>query len=224
MNISIDNKFNKDFYDSSNKKHISFLFKNNINQITTIFDSNFSIVFFATYSSLIKKTFFTKNNILRLIFEGDKDKIIKYFSRDYEKMYFFNLMLSDFHEENLINNLYNNFHFTEDILSAKASLFYIARKNLILKLLKNMKNKKEFIVNYFNLSDNEKNIFDVFLRNAVRYDIKWAIIPKVDGNLKSFALKYNITQKRVALGYYSFEDEERTFLDSIIEKFLSGNM
>ncbi|WP_240739112.1 hypothetical protein [Marinitoga lauensis] len=116
-------------------------------------------MFFATYTALIEKPHFTKSHVLRLIFEGNKDKIIKYFSRDYEKMYFFNLMLSDFHEENLINNLYNNFHFTEDILPAKASLFYIARKNLILKLLKNMKNKKEFIVNYFNLSDNEKKYF-----------------------------------------------------------------
>ncbi|KLO21762.1 hypothetical protein X275_02695 [Marinitoga sp. 1197] len=38
--------------------------------------------------------------------------------------------------------------------------------------------------------------------------------------MKSFALKYNITQKRVALGYFSFEDAEEKLLDSIIEKFL----
>jgi len=217
-NINVDNKFNKDFYDRSNKKHISFLFKNNINQIMTIFDLNFPIVFLATYSSLIEKPYFTKSRILKLIFERDKDKIIKFFSSNYEKMYFFNLMLSNFQEENLINNINNkNYDFLK---STRSSLFYIARKNLILKLLKNIRNKKEFIVHYFNLSDSEKNIFDIFLRNCVRYDIKWPIIPKVDGNLKSFALKYNITQKRVALGYYSFEDNERLFLDSIIEKFL----
>ncbi|WGS66119.1 hypothetical protein JRV97_11220 [Marinitoga aeolica] len=100
------------------------------------------------------------------------------------------------------------------------SPFFISRKKLIFNLLKNAKNFKEFILKYFELNEEEIRTFDVFLRNCVRYDIIWPIIPKVDGNLKSFALKYNITQKRVALGYYSFEDNERLFLDSIIEKFL----
>ncbi|WP_240739647.1 hypothetical protein [Marinitoga lauensis] len=202
------------------KIHLKKNFNNNIVKFKTIARNKIPKLFFSTYTALIEKPYFTKSRILKLIFEGDKDKIIKYFSRDYEKMYFFNLMLLDFHEEILINNLYNNSHFTEDTFPVKGSLFYIARKKLIIELFKKVKNIKDFILHYFELSDEEMRIFDMFLRNCVRYDIKWPITPYPEGKIKNFAIKYGLGYKRVALGYYSFEDDERAFLDSIIEKFL----
>ncbi|APT75094.1 hypothetical protein XO10_00875 [Marinitoga sp. 1135] len=63
-------------------------------------------------------------------------------------------------------------------------------------------------------------VFDVFLRNCVRYDIKWPITPYPKGKVRDFAIKYGLGQKRVALGYYSFEDDERVLIDEIIERFL----
>ncbi|WP_240739235.1 hypothetical protein [Marinitoga lauensis] len=152
-----------------------------------------------------------------MIFEGDKDKIIKYFSGDYEKMYFFNLMVSDFDVKEAEKRLLNQEYFK--ILEHNVSTFFIGRKKLIIELFKNAKNIKDFIIHYFKLNDEEMRIFDVFLRNCVRYDIKWPIIPYSEGKIKDFAIKYGLGQKRVALGYYSFEDNERIFLDSIIEKF-----
>ncbi|OQY08909.1 MAG: hypothetical protein B6I29_04555 [Marinitoga sp. 4572_148] len=109
---------------------------------------------FKVYSDNYEKNSVDKA-ILKLIFEGNKDKIIKFFSANYEKMYFFNLMLSDF-----------------------------------------------------------------FLRNCVRYDIKWPITPYPKGKVRDFALKYGLGYKRVALGYYSFEDDERVSIDNIIDRFL----
>ncbi|WGS64347.1 hypothetical protein [Marinitoga aeolica] len=217
-NINVDNKFNKDFYNSSNKKHISFLFKNNINQIMTIFDFNFPIVFLSTYSALIEKPYFTKSRILKVIFEGDKDKIIKYFSNNYEKMYFFNLMLSEFKVKEIEKRIMNPNDFEK--IKPDVSPFFISRKKLIFNLLKNAKKFKEFILNYFELNEEEMRTFDMFLRNCVRYDIKWPITPYPKGKVRDFAIKYGLGQKRVALGHYSFEDNERLFLDSIIEKFL----
>jgi len=63
-------------------------------------------------------------------------------------------------------------------------------------------------------------IFDVFLRNCVRYDIKWPIIPYPKGKIRNFSLKYGLGYKRVAPGYYSFDDDERTLLEDIINRFL----
>ena len=176
---------------------------------------------FKVYSDNYEKNSVDKA-ILKLIFEGNKDKIIKFFSANYEKMYFFNLMLSDFSEKNLINNLYNNNlpHSTEGMSPAEGCLFYLARKKLITELLKNVKNFKEFILHYFELSDVEIKIFDMFLRNCVRYDIKWPITPYPKGKVRDFALKYGLGYKRVALGYYSFEDDERVSIDNIIDRFL----
>ncbi|WP_280998944.1 hypothetical protein [Marinitoga aeolica] len=200
------------------KIHINKTFKENIIKFKKKNKIKIQELFFATYSSLIEKPYFTKSCILKLVFEGDKDKIIKYFSSYYEKMYFFNLMLSEFEVKEFEKRIMNPDDFEK--IKPDVSPFFISRKKLIFNLLKNAKNFKEFILKYFELNEEEIRTFDVFLRNCVRYDIIWPIIPKVDGNLKSFALKYNITQKRVALGYYSFEDNERLFLDSIIEKFL----
>ncbi|WGS65462.1 hypothetical protein [Marinitoga aeolica] len=202
------------------KIYIKNNFNSNIAKFKTTVRSKIPKLFFSTYSSLIEKPYFAKSRILKLIFEGNKDKIIKYFSSNYEKMYFFNLMLSNFQEENLIDNFYNNSHLTEDFLPDEVSLFYVSRKKLIFNLLKNAKNFKEFILNYFELNEEEMRTFDMFLRNCVRYDIKWPITPYPKGKVRDFAIKYGLGQKRVALGYYSFEDNERLFLDSIIEKFL----
>ncbi|SHF35559.1 hypothetical protein SAMN02745164_02286, partial [Marinitoga hydrogenitolerans DSM 16785] len=120
------------------KMHINKTFKENIIKFKNEKKIKIPELFFATYCALIEKPYFTKSHILRLIFKGDKDKIIKYFSNNYEKMYFFNLMMSDFSEKNLINNLYNNLPYsTEGMSSDGGCLFFIARKKLITELFKN---------------------------------------------------------------------------------------
>ncbi|NUU94980.1 hypothetical protein XO10_01430, partial [Marinitoga sp. 1135] len=135
----------------------------------------------------------------------------------YEKMYFFNVMMENFHEKILIDNLLNK---NNNPQTAEGCLFYLARKKLITELFKKPKNFKEFVFNYFKLSDEEMKVFDVFLRNCVRYDIKWSITPYPKSKIRDFAIKYGLGQKRIALGYYSFEDDERILIDEIIDKFL----
>ncbi|WP_240739600.1 hypothetical protein [Marinitoga lauensis] len=216
--INIDKKFNRSFYSEEFKRETKKIFKENIVKFKNQKETKIPELFFATYTALIEKPHFTKIHVLRLIFEGNKDKIIKYFSRDYEKMYFFNLMLSDFDVKEVEKRLLNpeDFKIAEHNISA----FFIGRKKLIIELFKKVKNFKELVLHYFELNDKEMRIFDVFLRNCVRYDIKWHITPYPEGKIKDFAIKYGPGQKRVALGYYSFEDDERAFLDSIIEKFI----
>ncbi|APT75808.1 hypothetical protein LN42_04980 [Marinitoga sp. 1137] len=133
-------------------------------------------------------------------------------------MYFFNVMMSDFDLKKAERRLLNS----EDVEDAEYNIspFYLARKKLITELFKKTKNFKEFVFNYFKLSDEEMRIFDGFLRNCVRYDIKWPITPYPKGKVRDFALKYGLGYKRVALGYYSFEDDERVLIDDIIEGFL----
>ncbi|NUU96194.1 hypothetical protein XO10_07960 [Marinitoga sp. 1135] len=210
---------NKSFFrNRSFKKIISHNFRDNLSIIEKIKNHKIPILFFSAYTTLIEKPFFTKSHILKLIFEGNKDKIIKFFSANYEKMYFFNVMMSDFNLKKVERRLLNS----EDVEDSEYNIspFYLARKKLITELFKKPKNFKEFVFNYFKLSDEEMKVFDMFLRNCVRYDIKWPITPYPKGKVRDFALKYGLGYKRVALGYYSFEDDERALIDEIIERFL----
>ncbi|NUU97479.1 hypothetical protein [Marinitoga sp. 1138] len=216
--VNLDKKFNRSFYSKEFEKEIKKNFKENTIKFRKQKEVNIPILFFSTYTALIEKPFFTKSHILKLIFEGNKDKIIKFFSANYEKMYFFNVMMSDFDLKKAERRLLNS----EDVEDAEYNIspFYLARKKLITELFKKTKNFKEFVFNYFKLSDEEMRIFDVFLRNCVRYDIKWPVTPYPKGKVRDFALKYGLGYKRVALGYYSFEDDERVLIDDIIERFL----
>ncbi|WP_239525652.1 hypothetical protein [Marinitoga litoralis] len=212
--VNIEGNFDEIIEVKKLKRKIKKLYKMNIDKFDV---SKIDIAFLSTYSSLIEKPYFTKSRILKLIFEKDKDKIIKYFSSNYEKMHFFNLMLSEFEIKEFEKRIMNPDDFEK--IKPDVSPFFISRKKLIFNLLKNAKNFKEFTLNYFELNEEEIRTFDIFLRNCVRYDIKWPITPYPKGKVRDFAIKYGLGQKRVALGYYSFEDNERLFLDSIIEKF-----
>ncbi|KAF2955286.1 hypothetical protein [Marinitoga sp. 38H-ov] len=213
--VNIEDNFDKFIEVKKLKRKIKKLYKINIDKFDV---SKIDIAFLSTYASLIEKPYFTKSRILKLVFEKDKDKIIKYFSSNYEKMYFFNLMLSEFEVKEIEKRIMNPDDFEK--IKTDVSPFFISRKKLIFNLLKNMKNFKEFILNYLELNEEEMRTFDMFLRNCVRYDIKWPITPYPKGKVRDFAIKYGLGQKRIALGYYSFEENERLFLDSIIEKFL----
>ncbi|NUU96935.1 hypothetical protein [Marinitoga sp. 1138] len=215
--VNLDKKFNRSFYSKEFEKEIKKNFKENTIKFRKQKEVNIPILFFSAYTALIEKPFFTKSHILKLTFEGDKNKIIKFFSANYEKMYFFNVMMENFHEKILIDNLLNK---NNNPQTAEGCLFYLARKKLITELFKKPKNFKEFVFNYFKLSDEEMKVFDVFLRNCVRYDIKWSITPYPKSKIRDFAIKYGLGQKRIALGYYSFEDDERILIDEIIDKFL----
>ncbi|AEX86458.1 hypothetical protein Marpi_2083 [Marinitoga piezophila KA3] len=220
INPEFENVYNNKskFRNRRFRKNTSLYFKNNLFKIKKTNISKIPVLFFSTYTTLIEKPFFTKNHILKLIFEGDKNKIIKFFSVNYEKMYFFNVMMSDFDLKKVERRLLNS----EDVEDSEYNIspFYLARKKLITELFKKPKNFKEFVFNYFKLSDEEMRIFGVFLRNCVRYDIKWPITPYPKGKVRDFAIKYGLGQKHVVLGYYSFEDDERVLIDDIIERFL----
>ncbi|NUU98532.1 hypothetical protein [Marinitoga sp. 1138] len=216
--VKIDKKFNRSFYSKEFEKEIKKNFKKNTIKFRKQKEINIPVLFFSTYTALIEKPFFTKSHILKLIFEGNKDKIIKFFSANYEKMYFFNVMMSDFNLKKVERRLLNS----EDVEDSEYNIspFYLARKKLITELFKKTKNFKEFVFNYFKLSDEEIRLFDMFLRICVRYDIKWPITPYPKGKVRDFAIKYGFGQKHVVLGYYSFEDDERVLIDDIIERFL----
>ncbi|WP_156168717.1 hypothetical protein [Marinitoga sp. 1197] len=47
--------------------------------------------------------------------------------------------------------------------------------------------------------------------------------PYPKGKIRDFAIKYGLGQKRIALGYYSFEYNERILIDEIIDKSLLQN-
>ncbi|OQY10918.1 MAG: hypothetical protein B6I29_00350 [Marinitoga sp. 4572_148] len=158
--------------------------------------------FFATVLSYHDKPKFLKRNMLPVVFEKNKNEIIDYFSNDYEKMSFFNMMV--------LNDPMNS-----------DNPFLLGRKKIILELLKNAIAIKDMIYAYFYLKMYEKHKFDRFLRTCGRYNgvgKKFLFYEKKHDTLLEFSKKYNIVLDNLIFGYYSFEHYERKAIEGILRK------
>ncbi|WGS64423.1 hypothetical protein [Marinitoga aeolica] len=215
----INSKKVKELINNNNVKYLSkkpYAIKNELYkiQIKDIFNINIKkskkmkknmIIsnFIATVISYVNKPRFLKKSLLSLILIGNKANIIKYFSGSHDKMLFFNIMIS----ENIINC---------------DSPFILGRKKILLNILKDLKNVKDFIYTYFNLKIYRKYKFDIFLRNSARYN---GVVGKEylhygqNEVLIRISKKYNIELDNLIFGYYSFDFRERILLNEILEKF-----
>ena len=97
--------------------------------------------------------------------------------------------------------------------------FFLARRELAFNFLKNLNDKYRniFINFYLSLSEEEKEMMDIFIRNYVRYNREWELklshIPHIDNLIKVFHLKENPS----LLSFFSFEKRERKKFLRIIE-------
>jgi len=97
--------------------------------------------------------------------------------------------------------------------------FFLARRELAFNFLKNLNDKYRniFINFYLSLSEEEKEMMDIFIRNYVRYNREWELklshIPHIDNLIKAFHLKENPS----LLSIFSFEKRERKRFLRIIE-------
>ncbi|KAF2955546.1 hypothetical protein [Marinitoga sp. 38H-ov] len=193
LNHSKINKIKKQYNYSKIKKQ--YLEYNYDILLKSFFNKNYKEItyeLFATYSSLIKKPKFNLINAIYLVQNNKKNEITELFKK--------------------------NIIFLKNLLDPHP--FYKARKFLIFQLLKNGRNINELISIYSKLSLKEKIILDIFLRNHIRYDIKWEINPKCNNNLLiQFSKRYNFGKKRSIFAYFYFDEEYRDLLNNILKKF-----
>ncbi len=136
----------------------------------------------ATYMSLIdRKCFKRERNLKNLInfMEKDFEEFLKRVDKD--------LYLMDF-----INKIF------------LADPIVEARKCLALKFINTLpKNKRaKFINKYISLKEKDKNLVDIFVRNYVRYDLKWEVNPESQYIPQKFLEYYRIKKNPLILSIY----------------------
>lgn len=132
----------------------------------------------------------------------------------------------------LINSDFDKFtHFVEKKFELKRFISYFlnppefikGRKDLILKFLDNVDEENlNIIINYYlDMNENEKEIFDIFIRNYIRFNkisINLGIDNEIDLKYKNIFRLLNINANSFVLAYYFFKKWERVKFNRILKK------
>lgn len=157
------------------------------------------IKFTVTYMSLTNRTYFQKKIRLKELLEMIENNI-----QNFEKIIEKDLKLMDF-----INKIF------------KAHPIIEARKDLIYKFINSLpkKRKREFINKYVELTEQEKSLVDIFIRNYERYNKKWEININIKDIPEEFLKKYNLKKMPLILALYSIDKKhQRSKLINILNK------
>lgn len=157
------------------------------------------IKFTVTYMSLTNRTYFQKKRRLKELLEMIENNI-----QNFEKIIEKDLKLMDF-----INKIF------------KAHPIIEARKDLIYKFINSLpkKRKREFINKYVELTEQEKSLVDIFIRNYERYNKKWEININIKDIPEEFLKKYNLKKMPLILALYSIDKKhQRSKLINILNK------
>ncbi|MGB9749801.1 MAG: hypothetical protein ACPLWB_03050 [Caldisericia bacterium] len=132
----------------------------------------------------------------------------------------------------LINSNFDKFtNFVEKRFELKRFISYIlnppefikGRKDLILKFLDNVDEENlNLIINYYlDMNENEREIFDIFIRNYIRFNkilINLGIDDEIDLKYKNIFKLLNINANSFVLSYYFFKKWERIKFNRIFKK------
>ncbi|ACK41554.1 conserved hypothetical protein [Dictyoglomus turgidum DSM 6724] len=160
-------------------------FEKNRENFIKLFLEERIINFVTTYMSLINRDYFKRDkNLEKLIraIREDFDEFLKKVDKD--------LYLMDF-----INKIFSSDPVVE------------ARKCLALKFINTLPKGKrmKFINKYISLKEKERNMIDVFVRNYVRYDLKWETTPESKCIPEKFLKYYRVKKTPLILSIYYFD-------------------
>ena len=115
--------------------------------------------------------------------------------------------------------------YTNKDITFKEHPFYLARKELVKKFMKDL-NKihlQEFIEKYLKADSKQKDIIERYIMNYGRYyeikNIPKELRPKVPKEINVFVKKYTLKRRPSAISFYVFEGKEREELFEILEEF-----
>ncbi|BBE30696.1 hypothetical protein OSSY52_08370 [Tepiditoga spiralis] len=102
----------------------------------------------------------------------------------------------------------------------KSDEFTESRKDLFNKFIKKIKNKEKFLNSYLNSYEYEKNVMDIFIRNYVRYNIKWKIKLIPNKKIFKFIKVYGLNEQTANISLWYFENKEKFYFFKAIKNFL----
>ena len=115
--------------------------------------------------------------------------------------------------------------YTNKDITFKEHPFYLARKELVKKFMKDL-NKihlQEFIEKYLKADSKQKDIIERYIMNYGRYyeikNIPKELRPKVPKEINVFVKKYTLKRRPSAISFYVFEGKEREEVVEILEEF-----
>jgi len=160
---------------------------------------------FATFMALFER----KNTFKYLIKKGTLKKILYLINSDFDK--FTHFVEKKFELKRFISYFLNPPEFIK------------GRKDLILKFLDNVDEENlNIIINYYlDMNENEKEIFDIFIRNYIRFNkisINLGIDNEIDLKYKNIFRLLNINPSSFILAYYFFKKWERVKFNRILKK------
>jgi hypothetical protein len=179
--------------------------------------------FLELFISYLSNYYRNEINLLQIIKYINKDKLIKvnitYPLKQLINFIFYKYKNPILYLENDFKiNSYNSFEFD-------SSSFYYGRKKLIEAFFNDF-NKKylfDFIKIYCNLSFQEKDVLEKFIRNYKRYDFKnipKVMLPKSNKKFIPFIKKFGLNERLSSTSFWCFEEKDRKDFIEIINKFL----
>ncbi len=207
MNIEFEQNLPFPIYNELIKINIDKFFENSIKYFKKLDKIQGKKILISTFISLFNREKYFKmvsrKDVINKIFdlyEKDLNELIDYIKESFELKRFFAYFLSP-------------------------PPFIKGRKELILKILNSIDEEKlnKFIYFYLSLKGDEQELFDIFLRNSMRF-LKLSIKLNVEFEnyitLKEFTSLFNINFDSAILSYYYFKGWERVKIKRIINKLL----
>lgn len=155
----------------------------------------------STYMSLISRNYFKRNN--------DIGSLVKIMERDFEG--FLRIVDEDLYLMEFLNKLF------------RANPIIEARKCLVLKFINVIPQKRriDFIKRYLELEEKDRNLIDVFVRNYVRYDLKWEMEPESNYFPEKFLKYYQLKKTPLILSIYYLDNKlQRKRLVNLLDQMV----
>lgn len=155
----------------------------------------------STYMSLINRDYFKRDN--------DIGSLVKIMERDFEG--FLRIVDEDLYLMEFLNRIFR----VDPIIEA--------RKCLVLKFINVISEKRriDFIKRYLELEEKDRNLIDVFVRNYVRYDLKWEMEPESNYFPEKFLKYYQLKKTPLILSIYYLDNKlQRKRLVNLLDQMV----
>jgi len=155
----------------------------------------------STYMSLINRDYFKRDN--------DIGSLVKIMERDFEG--FLRIVDEDLYLMEFLNRIFR----VDPIIEA--------RKCLVLKFINVISEKRrvDFIKRYLELEEKDRNLIDVFVRNYVRYDLKWEMEPESNYFPEKFLKYYQLKKTPLILSIYYLDNKlQRKRLINLLDQMV----
>lgn len=155
----------------------------------------------STYMSLINRDYFKRDN--------DIGSLVKIMERDFEG--FLRIVDEDLYLMEFLNRIFR----VDPIIEA--------RKSLVLKFINVIPEKRrvDFIKRYLELEEKDRNLIDVFVRNYVRYDLKWEMEPESNYFPEKFLKYYQLKKTPLILSIYYLDNKlQRKRLINLLDQMV----